>query len=126
MKALASTKVCLLEITVIVHRIIQTEYMYMYVKPGIWQLHMILKLSNHIMLPTVHTMEERYIHELERGLPWPILSAAEYLSTDHGDLRWMRIIHEAGHFTYIMLWWVISCLFLNVNCIAITLYLSVV
>ena len=49
-------------------------------------------------------MEERYAKELRRGLPFPILAVAEYLSTDEGDLRWMRVIHEAGHFTYIMLW----------------------
>lgn len=48
---------------------------------------------------------KRHYHEvLERGLPYPVLTAAEYLSVDNDGFRWGRFYRQAGYYSYFCLW----------------------
>lgn len=49
-------------------------------------------------------MDLEYRQALRRGLPYPILTIAEYLSQDSDGFNWGRQYRLAGYYTTIMLW----------------------
>ena len=49
-------------------------------------------------------MAEEYSRSLSKGLPFPILTVAEYLSLDDEGFGWGRIYRKAGYFSAITLW----------------------
>ncbi len=49
-------------------------------------------------------MIEAYESALRKGLPYPILTVAEYLSLDEEGFCWGRIYRSAGYFSGICLW----------------------
>ena len=49
-------------------------------------------------------MGEEYRRALERGLPYPILTVAGYLSQDDAGFNWSRQYRLAGYYTSILLW----------------------
>ncbi|XP_065565823.1 uncharacterized protein LOC136030681 isoform X1 [Artemia franciscana] len=49
-------------------------------------------------------LAEEYQRALKKGLPYPILTTAEYLSVDEEGFTWGRNYRQAGYFTCIMLW----------------------
>ncbi|KAI1304156.1 Dual oxidase maturation factor 1 [Halotydeus destructor] len=49
-------------------------------------------------------MKEEYHHALEKGLPFPILTIAEYLSQDGEGFCWGRRYRSAGYFVSLLLW----------------------
>ena len=51
-------------------------------------------------------MKNSYRAAMERGLPHPIIYSLQFFSTDDGGFIWQRAIRSAGHFTYIILWYV--------------------
>jgi len=57
-------------------------------------------------------MTDEYSRSLSKGLPFPILTVAEYLSLDDEGFRWGRIYRKAGYFSAITLWLVTSSFFL--------------
>ena len=59
-------------------------------------------------------MSDCFNSGMQHGLPQPLLYVAEYLSIDAGGFRWSRAIREAGHFTYVILWYELS-LYLGIN-----------
>ena len=50
-------------------------------------------------------MTDEYSRSLSKGLPFPILTVAEYLSLDDEGFGWGRIYRKAGYFSAITLWW---------------------
>lgn len=61
----------------------------------------------HWITPT--DMKHHYQDALRRGLPYPILTAAEYLTVDREGLAWGRDYRNAGYYTSIMLWSAFAC-----------------
>ncbi|MCL4134456.1 UNVERIFIED_CONTAM: hypothetical protein GTU68_013961 [Idotea baltica] len=65
-------------------------------------------------------MSHHYHEALEKGLPYPILTAAEYLTLDKEGLSWGRAYRNAGYYAGIVLWsafatWILAnILLLNV------------
>jgi len=64
-------------------------------------------------------MKEDYQAALHKGLPFPILTVAEYFTVDAEGFCWGRNYREAGYYTSIFLWmafalWVLSNLLLVV------------
>ncbi|XP_018010915.1 uncharacterized protein LOC108668245 isoform X2 [Hyalella azteca] len=62
-------------------------------------------------------LKEHYVKALAKGLPYPLLTVAEYLSLDKEGFSWGRSYRTAGYYTSIMLWsafttWLLSCLLL--------------
>lgn len=62
-------------------------------------------------------LKTHYKNALTKGLPYPILTVAEYLSLDKEGFSWGRSYRTAGYYTSIMLWsafttWLLSCLML--------------
>lgn len=53
-------------------------------------------------------MIDAYDEALHRGLPYPILTVAEYLSLNEEGFGWGRAYRSAGYFSCIALWWVLS------------------
>ena len=53
---------------------------------------------------SVDEMSSCYLSNLYHGLPQPLMYVAEFFTVDAGGLRWIRVMREAGHFTYIILW----------------------
>ena len=51
-------------------------------------------------------MSRHYRSALEKGLPYPILTAAEYLTLDKEGFAWGRHYRMAGYYTCIMMWYV--------------------
>ncbi|XP_076326779.1 dual oxidase maturation factor 1-like [Tachypleus tridentatus] len=49
-------------------------------------------------------MKETYQQALVKGLPFPILTIAEYLSQDLEGFSWGRQYRQAGYYSYILLW----------------------
>jgi len=49
-------------------------------------------------------MTDEYSRSLSKGLPFPILTVAEYLSLDDEGFGWGRIYRKAGYFSAITLW----------------------
>eukprot|EP00095_Tigriopus_kingsejongensis_P001024 maker-scaffold587_size153100-snap-gene-0.22 protein:Tk01024 transcript:maker-scaffold587_size153100-snap-gene-0.22-mRNA-1 annotation:"moladietz" len=49
-------------------------------------------------------LQEEYRQALVKGLPFPILTVAEYLAVDAEGFCWGRNYREAGYFTSIFLW----------------------
>lgn len=49
-------------------------------------------------------LADEYRHALIKGLPFPILTVAEYLAVDAEGFCWGRSYREAGYFTSIFLW----------------------
>ncbi len=45
-----------------------------------------------------------YRHALEKGLPFPLLTVAEYFTLDAEGFAWGRTYREAGYYTSIFLW----------------------
>lgn len=52
----------------------------------------------------VHEMGERYREALVRGLPFPILTVAEYFSLGQEGFRWGGEYRAAGYYSDILLW----------------------
>ena len=48
--------------------------------------------------------QEEYAAALKKGLPFPILTVAEYLSVDAEGFCWGRTYRAAGYYTCIFLW----------------------
>lgn len=49
-------------------------------------------------------MVEAYDAALHKGLPYPILTVAEYLSLDEEGFVWGRTYRKAGYYSCIALW----------------------
>ncbi|XP_022237769.1 dual oxidase maturation factor 1-like [Limulus polyphemus] len=49
-------------------------------------------------------LKEEYREALVKGLPYPILTTAEYLSQDLEGFSWGRHYRLAGYYSYILLW----------------------
>ncbi|KAG0717953.1 Dual oxidase maturation factor 1 [Chionoecetes opilio] len=49
-------------------------------------------------------MRQRYKEALVRGLPYPILTVAEYLAVDNEGFAWGRYYRSAGYYCSIFLW----------------------
>ncbi len=49
-------------------------------------------------------LQDEYRHALEKGLPFPILTVAEYMSVDAEGFCWGRNYRNAGYYTSIYLW----------------------
>lgn len=49
-------------------------------------------------------MKEEYQHALAKGLPFPILTVAEYLSQDGEGFCWGRKYRAAGYYASLLLW----------------------
>lgn len=49
-------------------------------------------------------MRDHYRQALVKGLPYPILTVAEYLSLDNEGFAWGRFYRSAGYYTSIFLW----------------------
>jgi len=49
-------------------------------------------------------MKQEYKAALVKGLPYPILTVAEYLSLDSEGFCWGRSYRQAGYYTNILLW----------------------
>lgn len=49
-------------------------------------------------------LKTHYKEALTKGLPYPILTVAEYLSLDKEGFSWGRSYRTAGYYTSIMLW----------------------
>ena len=49
-------------------------------------------------------MTKEYSASLLKGLPFPILTVAEYLSLDEEGFGWGRTYRKAGYFSAITLW----------------------
>lgn len=49
-------------------------------------------------------MRQEFHKALERGLPYPILTVAEYLSQDEGGFSWSRQYRQAGYYADQLLW----------------------
>jgi len=50
-------------------------------------------------------MIQEYESALRKGLPYPILTVAEYLSLDEEGFCWGRMYRQAGYFSCISLWY---------------------
>ncbi|XP_071446081.1 dual oxidase maturation factor 1-like isoform X2 [Hetaerina americana] len=60
-------------------------------------------------------MQESQRAALERGLPFPILTVAEYLSADQEGFNWGRMYRSAGYYASITLWAAFaSWIFMNI------------
>lgn len=57
-------------------------------------------------MDTADEMKIEYQHALARGLPYPILTVADYLSQDEEGFGWSRQYRQAGHYTSTILWYV--------------------
>ena len=55
------------------------------------------------MSPAFFSQEE-YAKALKKGLPFPILTVAEYMSVDAEGFCWGRTYRAAGYYTCIFLW----------------------
>merc|ERR1719273_2406287 len=49
-------------------------------------------------------LQKEYKKGLKKGLPFPILTVAEYMSVDAEGFCWGRNYRQAGYYTYIALW----------------------
>ncbi|XP_077553807.1 dual oxidase maturation factor 1-like [Haemaphysalis longicornis] len=49
-------------------------------------------------------IKEDYREALVKGLPFPILTIAEYLSQDLGGFCWGRRYRQAGYYSFVLLW----------------------
>lgn len=49
-------------------------------------------------------MEDSFIEALQRGLPFPILTVAEYFTTGQEGLAWGGKYRSAGYYAIVMLW----------------------
>lgn len=49
-------------------------------------------------------MKHQYRESLVKGLPYPILTVAEYLTLDDEGMAWGRYYRSAGYYTSITLW----------------------
>ena len=49
-------------------------------------------------------MMDAFEDALHKGLPYPILTVAEYLSVDEEGFCWGRTYRTAGYFSCIALW----------------------
>jgi len=49
-------------------------------------------------------LKEEYLAALKKGLPFPILTVAEYMSVDAEGFCWGRTYRAAGYYTCIFLW----------------------
>ena len=49
-------------------------------------------------------LKEEYKAALVKGLPYPILTVAEYMSVDAEGFCWGRIYRTVGYYTNIFLW----------------------
>lgn len=49
-------------------------------------------------------MRQRYREALVKGLPYPILTVAEYLAVDNEGFAWGRYYRSAGYYCSIFLW----------------------
>lgn len=49
-------------------------------------------------------MEESFREALQRGLPFPILTVAEYFTTGQEGLGWGGKYRAAGYYAIVMLW----------------------
>lgn len=68
-------------------------------------------------------MKEDYLAALFKGLPFPILTVAEYFTVDAEGFCWGRNYRQAGYFTSIFLWIAFACwLFSNVMLIVVPRY----
>ena len=54
-------------------------------------------------------MKQEFQRALAKGLPYPILTIAEYLSQDGEGFHWGRSYRLAGYYTGITLWYVLCC-----------------
>jgi len=66
---------------------------------------------------TPDDMGRQYGEALAKGLPYPILTVAEYLAIDKDGFSWGRNYRSAGYYTSIILWaafttWLLSCVML--------------
>lgn len=52
----------------------------------------------------VHEMSEHYYEALVRGLPFPILTVAEYFSLGQEGFCWGGEYRAAGYYSSILLW----------------------
>lgn len=68
-------------------------------------------------------MSANYRHALQRGLPFPILTVAEYFSLGREGFSWGGQYRAAGYFASIMLWASLaSWLLMNLLLIAVPRY----
>lgn len=51
-----------------------------------------------------HDMGQSYRHALKRGLPYPILTVAEYFSLGQEGFAWGGQYRAAGYYASILLW----------------------
>ena len=66
-------------------------------------------------------MKQEFQRALAKGLPYPILTVAEYLSQDGEGFNWGRNYRLAGYYTSITLWQVhrqIFHFYYFINCFA--------
>lgn len=49
-------------------------------------------------------MEESFREALQRGLPFPILTVAEYFTVGQEGLAWGGKYRAAGYYAFVMLW----------------------
>jgi len=54
----------------------------------------------------VQDIKNSYKAAMMRGLPQPIVYTLGFFSADDGGFVWQRAIRSAGHFSYIIFWYV--------------------
>lgn len=57
-----------------------------------------------LFVSTANQMKQEFQRALAKGLPYPILTIAEYLSQDGEGFNWGRSYRLAGYYTGITLW----------------------
>lgn len=63
-----------------------------------------IDFNEQFMWLTSDQMGDSFREALERGLPFPILTVAEYFSVGQEGLSWGGQYRAAGHYATIMLW----------------------
>ncbi|XP_050300682.1 dual oxidase maturation factor 2 [Anthonomus grandis grandis] len=70
-----------------------------------------------------YQMSESFRNALKRGLPFPILTVAEYFSVGQDGLGWGGQYRAAGYYAFIMLWTSFACwLLMNLMLIVVPRY----
>ena len=61
-------------------------------------------LKRHLLQYAATEMKQEYRNALAKGLPYPILTIAEYLSQDGEGFCWGRRYRAAGYYVSLLLW----------------------
>ena len=68
-------------------------------------------------------LQEEFNKALRKGLPYPILTVAEYISVDAEGFCWGRMYRQAGYYTSVFLWAAFALwIFMNVLLVVVPRY----